>query len=477
VRAFWHDGPRAATTTTLVVCGAVGVAGAALLVGHRAGLGAALVGAAVWSAAAPVLVRRRAVGDLVTVGLAIALVAVVAVRDAGWLVASCVVMALIAAASASTAARSVPAVLLGGVGWAAGAVRALPWAVRGVPVSSVRRPQVLTGLRSAAVTIALLVVFGALFASADGVFASYLPRLAVEDLPGQVAVGLLVALATATLAHLALAPPGWAGLRPRMPAASARAAWLLPVLALDALVGAFILVQVGALVGGHRYVDETSGLGYAEYARGGFGQLVAVTALTLVVVTVAARRAPRDTAPDRFVSSVALAVLCLATLGVVASALRRMDLYVEAFGMTRLRVFVVVVEIVLGAVLVLVLAAGVRWRGGWVPRAVVQVAAVAMLGLAIVDPDALIARHNTTVEPESGLDVAYLRGLSADAVPVLDGVEEPLRSCVLGAIEVHRPTSFVDWNLGRDRAADAMVAAAEVEADACAEVDAARWAR
>jgi hypothetical protein len=48
---------------------------------------------------------------------------------------------------------------------------------------------------------------------------------------------------------------------------------------------------------------------------------------------------------------------------------------------------------------------------------------------------------------------------------------------VLGAIEVHRPTSFVDWNLGRDRAADAMVAAADVEADACADVDAARRTR
>ena len=38
------------------------------------------------------------------------------------------------------------------------------------------------------------------------------------------------------------------------------------------------------------------------------------------------------------------------------------------------------VEIALAAVFVLVLVAGVRWRGRWLPRAVVQVVAVAMLG-------------------------------------------------------------------------------------------------
>ena len=67
------------------------------------------------------------------------------------------------------------------------------------------------------------------------------------------------------------------------------------------------------------------------------------------------------------------AVLCVATLGVVASTLRRMDLCVEAFGLTRLRLFVEVVEVVLAVILVLVLISGLRWRARWFPRAVVQV--------------------------------------------------------------------------------------------------------
>jgi hypothetical protein len=343
--------------------------------------------------------------------------------------------------------------VLSGIGAGAGGVRAVAWLVKAAADRlGARRGGVLTGLRSVAVTVVLLVVFGALFSSADRIFASYVPRLNVDLLPGQVVVGLIVGLVTATFAHLALEPPGWSDLRLPRARAARRAEWLLPVVALDAMVLSFVLVQVGALVGGHDYVQRTAGVTYAEYARAGFAQLVAATALTLVVVGVAARRAPRTSDVDRLISRAALGVLCVATLGVVASALRRMDLYVEAFGLTRLRLLVVVGEITLGALLVLVLVAGIRWRAGWLPRAVVQVVAVAMLGLAVLNPDALIVRHNATAELQSGLDVGYLDGLSADAVPAVDELPEPLRTCLLRRIEVPPPDGLVSWNLGRQRA-------------------------
>jgi len=469
---FWSASRQPVSSATLLVCAVVGVAGGALLVDHRLGLGTVLVGLAVWSAAAPVLVRRRAVGDLVTAGLSIALVAVVAVRDAGWVAALCLLTAVLVAAVAATSARSAPAVVLSALSWGAGAFRTVPWVVGGAAtLVGSRRGRVLAVLRSVVVTVVLLGVFGVLFASADTVFASYLPTVDLGMLPGQVVVGLLVALVTATLAGLAASPPGWSGaqLTPARPAP--RGEWLLPVLALDALVLSFVLVQVGALLGGHRHVLETAGLSYAEYAREGFAQLVAVTALTLVVVAVAAHRAPRASDRDRLVSRIALGVLCVATLGVVASALRRMSLYMDAFGLTRLRLFVVVVEVVLAVVLVLVMAAGVRWRGGWLPRVVVQVVAVAMLGLALVNPDALIVRYNAAAEKAGslvvGLDVGYLQGLSADAVPEIARLDEPLRSCVLQGVVVEASDGVAEWNLGRARAAQVRDAAHLTAGAAC----------
>ena len=471
--AFWGERHRTMSTGMLATIVVAGVAGGGLVVGHRLGLGAALVGLLAWAAAVPALVRRRAVGDLVTAALSVVLLGVVAVSDADWVVALCVVTATSAGAVAATSARSAPAVALSGISWAAGLVRALPWMSRAAgTLAGSRRGQVLVALRSVAVTVVLLVVFGLLFASADRVFASYLPRLDAELLPAQIVVGILVALAAATLAHLAFAPPGWSSLTVPAGRPARRGEWLLPILALDAMVVGFVLVQIAALLGGHRHVLETAGLSYAEYAREGFAQLVVVTALTLLVVAVAARRAPRVTDTDRAISRAALAVLCVGTLGVVASALRRMDLYVEAFGLTRLRLFVVVVEVVLAAVLVLVMVAGVRWRGGWLPRAVVQVVAVAMLGLAVVNPDALIVRHNTTADLDVALDVYYLQGLSADAVPAMGDLEEPLRTCLLASAHVAPSESLADWNLSRSRAAEAL-AEASVDADgssACARV-------
>jgi hypothetical protein len=319
---------------------------------------------------------------------------------------------------------------------------------------------VLVALRSAAITAVLLLVFGLLFASADRVFASYVPTLDLGLLPGQVVVGALVALAAATLAHLALATPGWSTIKFPAGRPARLAEWLLPVAALDAMVLSFVVVQVGALLGGSRHVLQTVGLTYAQYAREGFWQLLAATALTLVVLAVAARRAPRASERDRLLSQAALGTLCVGTLGVVASALRRMDLYVNAFGLTRMRLFVVVVEVVLGAVLVLVLIAGVRWRGGWLPRAVVQVVAVAMLGLAVVNPDAQIVRLNTTAHLDAALDVSYLQGLSADAVPAIDRLDEPLRSCLLDRVTVDRSPGPAGWNFGRDRAAQVLAAGA-----------------
>ena len=104
--SFGKEAPRAMSRRTLLAFGATGIAGAVLLVGHRIGLGAALVGLAVWLPAVPALVRRRAVGDLLIAGLSIALVVMVAVRDAGWIVGLCLATAAWAGAVAVTSARS-----------------------------------------------------------------------------------------------------------------------------------------------------------------------------------------------------------------------------------------------------------------------------------------------------------------------------------------------------------------------------------
>ncbi len=459
LRATWDAGRADPPRWALLGALAAGVLAAATAVG-RPGLGAGLVEVLIWLPVAGLLVRRHAWADLALVTAGLVLLLTVVVRDAPWVVAIATATGLGAAAVGLTAARGGGQVLLAPWAVLVGAVRTFPLIGRlGRRVVGARREVLLRVLRSAAITVGLLLVFGALFAAADALFAAYLPRVDVGALPGRLVVGLVVAGIALGAAHLALAPTVWPDPAERR-AASRLPDWLVPILALDALMVAFLAVQINGLVAGHGYVAATTGLTYAQYARAGFGQLVVVTALTLVVVAVAARRAPRTTTRDRVATTLALAVLGVGALGVVASALRRMALYVDAYGLTRLRLLVIVAEVVLGVILLLVLAAGVRWRGGWLPRAAVGAVVLGVGTLVALNPDAMIARYDLAAH-DAPLDPWYLQGLSADAVPVLATTDEPLRSCVLPST-TGESTSWYGWNLGRSRAAGVL---ADVPAD------------
>jgi hypothetical protein len=95
---------------------------------------------------------------------------------------------------------------------------------------------------------------------------------------------------------------------------------------------------------------------------------------------------------------------------------------------------VVTVELWLGLVIVLIMAAGV-WGARWLPRAVLASAAAGVLAFGLMSPDGMIAERNVQRYEKTGtFDLDYARGLSADAVPALDGLEEPLRSCALQSI-------------------------------------------
>jgi hypothetical protein len=209
--------------------------------------------------------------------------------------------------------------------------------------------------------------------------------------------------------------------------------WALPLILLNLLFAVFNAVQLTVLFGGYEKVLSQTGLTYAEYARQGFWQLLWATLLTLVVIALALHWAPRDGARDRTLVRSVLGTLCLLTLVVVASALRRMDLYVDAYGLTRLRVSVAAMELWLGLVLVLIMAAGLLGaRRLHLPRAVAVSAAVGVLAFGLLSPDGLVAERNVQRYERTGkIDIGYLDGLSADAVPALDRLPEPLRSCAL----------------------------------------------
>ncbi|MFF2406887.1 DUF4153 domain-containing protein [Streptomyces sp. NPDC058092] len=392
----------------------------------------------------------------------LALLAVPALRDAGWPTFLAVVSAVALGSLALHGSRSWLGVFLGSLGLFSSIADGLAWGRRGVRERMAgSRGRLGVVFRTTGVAVVLLIVFGALFASADAAFADVLgnliPDVSVGDSPWRLflfAIGLVGALAAA---YSAAAPVRWDGVTVRPGKARGRLEWALPLIVLNLLFAVFIAIQLTVLLGGYDKVMAETDLSYSQYARQGFWQLLWATLLTLLVIAIALRWAPRGGGSERTLVRSVLGTLCLLTLIVVASALRRMDLYVDAYGLTRLRISVAAVELWLGVVLVLIMAVGV-FGARLLPRAVAASAAVAVLAFGLLSPDGLIAEQNVQrYRNDHSIDIDYLRGLSADAVPALDTLPEPLRSCALKDIERSLRSSDTPWyatSWGEARARD-----------------------
>ncbi|MFJ6714830.1 DUF4153 domain-containing protein [Streptomyces sp. NPDC091265] len=391
----------------------------------------------------------------------LALLGIPALRDAGWPTFLAVVSAVALGSLALHGSRNWLGMFLGSAGLFTSVARSLGWAAHGVRdrmAGSRGRWGVV--LRTTAVAVVLLIVFGALFASADAAFAdvlgSLIPDVSLGEGPWRLflaAIGLVGALAAA---YTAAAPVRWDDVTVRPGRPRGRLEWALPLIFLNLLFAVFLAIQLTVLLGGYDKVMAETDLSYAQYAREGFWQLLWATLLTLLVIALALRWAPRGGARDRTLVRGVLGTLCLLTLVVVASALRRMDLYVDAYGLTRLRISVAAMELWLGVVLVLIMAAGVL-GARMLPRAVAASAAVGVLAFGLISPDGLIAEQNVQrYRSDHSIDIDYLRGLSADAVPALDTLPEPLRSCALDEIQrtlrsSHTPWYATSWGEARAR--------------------------
>jgi hypothetical protein len=383
-------------------------------------------------------------------------------RSADWLFALCLLVGTVTAAISLSSGRSLRALAVAYLSVPIAAARSLPWLRHGVSrLRSSRTGSPIRVLGTAVVSIVMLAVFGALFASADAAFARIF-EAAIPDIRGDV-VARWIFVGTVTLgvlgaaAFLRAAPPTAGKLDRTEGRKVGWMEWAVPLGLLVLLFGAFVAVQLTVLFGGIRYVVETDGLTYAEYARSGFWQLCAVTVLTLVVLAGAARWAPRETPADRILLRTVLGSLAALTLVIVASALHRMDVYTDTYGLTRLRLLVACCEAWFGVVLTMVLVAGIRIRAAWLPRVAIGTGVLALIGLAAANPDRLIAE--SALDRPQQIDVAYLSQLSPDAVPALTNIDDPrIRACVLWAI-TQRMTDddWRGWNLGRERARAAVV--------------------
>lgn len=453
LRRAWPDLESPGRPRLVAAAVTLGVLTALLPIEDSAGIGLFLILVGVTAVVGRAYWPRATLESRSVIALMLLLLSTIALRDANWAVLLCALAAMTLAASTLTGARTVAQMFLSPFAVLFGSLRSLPWFGRSLGRLA-RGKQVWPIAKTIALSALLLIIFGALFASADAVFANWtstvIPAFDLGDLPARVAFGGALAAGTLAATFVAIEPPSIAQFT-REPKEAKRFEWAVPVGIVVAVFIAFLAAQLTAMFGGHDYLQRTTGLTYAEYVHQGFGQLTVATAVVLLIVGITARRAPRHTSGDRLLLRVLLGGLCLLTLVVVASALYRIHLYDQAYGFTELRLVVVVFELWLGIVLLLVAFAGVRLRGRWVPKAAVLAGAVMLLGMTLANPDAIVAQRNVDRFAETGkIDWIYLSTLSDDAVPALSELPEPVRSCTL---KDRDPSgSWLAWNWGRSQA-------------------------
>jgi hypothetical protein len=455
----------------LPAAGFAGLVAAATVPLDRPGIGWVLAGSAAAAAVGTVHRRvRRIAGPeqgrtpnrerLWWVIAALALLAVGTFRAAGWLFVLCVAAAAVAGSLAVVGRRSERGIFREALAVPLASVGAVAWVYTAVGKRSGgagtrnRRLGV-----SAAVTVALLAVFVPLLAGADPTFAALIdglvPRFDSDTLTRWIVVFVAAGIGTLGALYLLAGPPLPADGQPKVPNRTlARPEWGLPVGALTVVFALFLGAQLVALFGGDDYVQRTAGLTYAEYARSGFWQLSAVTVLTLAVILPVLHRAARDTAVDRLWLRGLLCAISGLTLVMIASALGRMWTYQQAYGFTVLRLLVGTCELWLGIGYVLVIIAVARLETAWLPRSAIATGTAALLALAALNPEGLVAAENIDRwERGEDLDVDYLAGLSVDIVPALDRLPAPIRNGLLDRLENQLDDdAWNSWNLARTRA-------------------------
>ncbi|MBN8638228.1 MAG: DUF4173 domain-containing protein [Anaerolineae bacterium] len=302
--------------------------------------------------------------------------------------------------------------------------------------------------RGLLLAVPIVFVFGVLLASADEVFAQYINQVTalfqfrgVEALFEQsVIVGFFAWFACGGLAYAVLKRPTARYVQvgdqaaqelpaeeeaPAAPKGKKRAFTLNLVEAgivlgsVVGLFGVFVLIQFAYFFGGQSNIS-LDGFTYAEYARRGFFELVAVSMLTLALMLwldyVTIRQQGMQ---QRVFRGLALGIVALTGV-MLWSAHLRLSLYEEVYGYTHLRlyphVFMGWLAVLYGFFLLMLF----RVRPNVFSLGVV-ICVIGYLGsLNLINVDYTIMRQNIDrYRAGHELDIGYLRNVSEDAIPAL----------------------------------------------------------
>jgi hypothetical protein len=321
--------------------------------------------------------------------------------------------------------------------------------------------------RGMALALPPLLVFGGLFVAADSDFES-LVRATFDWDARDLAVHLLLALVYAWLIGGSIREMLISPLRPspQIGRGVGLTAGLIEVSivlgSLDVLFLVFVVLQLPYLFGGAVQVAQ---LGYSEYTRRGFFELVWVAGLTLPLLLIThwlLRGAPLTA---RRVYGVLAALLVALLFVIMASAIQRMQLYVTDAGLTELRVQASAFMGWIAVVMVWFVATVLRERRRHFAFGALVSAFLFVAALDVVNPDDLIVRTNAHFHHLTSpgfFDARPFASFSADATPAivasLPSLDLEHQGWVQNqlAMRAHQQSDWRAFNVSRAQAGDSL---------------------
>ena len=300
-------------------------------------------------------------------------------------------------------------------------------------------------LRGIVIALPVIAIFASLLSSADLVFAKrfeeFIDLFNIENLPEYIfrMVYILVfayALAGAFL-HAAQKSDDTVVEKNLIPSFLGFTESAIVLGSVTALFAAFVVIQFQYFFGGQSNIN-IEGYTYSEYARRGFGELVAVAFFSLLMLLGLGGITKRETEIQQRVFSTLGIVLVGLVIVMQVSAFQRLVLYENVYGFSRLRTYTHVFMLWLALLLIVVVALELLKKERAIGFAMVLASLGFVATLGLLNVDAFIVRHNIqreingyTKTAEQGNDTETVRGgrveldtqyfgeLSDDSIPAL----------------------------------------------------------
>jgi hypothetical protein len=280
----------------------------------------------------------------------------------------------------------------------------------------------IQALKGAILAVPILIIFGLLFSHADLAFSQFLKSFIAINISERT-IQYLVMLVFAFVAALSFLSYIFFPKQPvvlpehthTIPQTGKETEVVVFLGLISMLFFVFIGFQITYLFGGETNIVN-AGFTYAEYARRGFWELLAVALLSLAVVLASEKYAGVESKKDkRFLIP---SLILIVEVGIViVSALKRLSLYIDAYGLTMLRFYVAGFIALLFILFILLTIKFIKTKPEqfFAFGTLLSIAGF-LIVVNVLNPDAFIMKFNINQYHNTGkVDASYPRELSADA--------------------------------------------------------------